>query len=98
MSNIIKAIAGLLQKVRKAIAIPITALYYRQVYRRAMAEADERNERIYAVKANGKVRFISRSQFKEMRGKGVFPKTFTSLDMRRISLFVMEPKRLRNDQ
>ena len=98
MSSIINAIARLLQKARKTIAIPITALYYRQVYRHAMAEADRLNERIYVVKLNNKVRFISRSQFKEMRGKGVFPKTFTALDMRRISLFVMEPKRLRNDK
>lgn len=98
MSSIIKTIARLLQKARKAIAIPITALYYRCVYRHAMAEADRLNERIYCVKANGKVKFISRSQFKEMRGKGVFPKTFTAIDMRRISLFVMDPKRLRNDK
>ncbi len=97
MSSIINTIARLLQKVRKAIAIPVTALYYRRVYRHAMAEADRLNERIYCVKANGKVKFISRSQFKEMRGKGVFPKTFTAVDMRRISLFVMEPKRLRHD-
>jgi hypothetical protein len=87
-----------LQKARKAIAIPITALYYRLVYQHAMKEADRLNERIYCVKANGKVKFISRTQFKEMRGKGVFPKTFTAIDMRRISLFVMEPKRLRNDK
>lgn len=98
MSSIIKTIARLLQKARKAIAIPITALYYRRVYRHAMAEADRLNERIFCVKHNGKMRLISRSQFKEMRGKGVFPKTFTAIDMRRISLFVMEPKRLRNDK
>jgi hypothetical protein len=97
MSSIIKTIARLLQKIRKAIAIPVTALYYRHVYRHAIAEADRLNERIYCVKANGKVKFISRSQFKELRGKGVFPKTFTAIDMRRISLFVMEPKRLRHD-
>jgi hypothetical protein len=97
MNKIFKTLARLLQKARKAIAIPITALYYRCVYRHAMAEADRLNERIYCVKANGKVKFISRSQFKEMRGKGVFPKTFTAVDMRRISLFVMEPKRLRHD-
>lgn len=98
MSSIINAIARLLQKARKTIAIPITALYYRRVYRHAMTEADRLNERIYCVKHNGKVRLISRSQFKELRGKGVFPKTFTAIDMRRISLFVMEPKRLRNDK
>ena len=98
MSSIINAIARLLQKARKTIAIPITALYYRRVYRHAMAEADRLNERIYCVKHNGKVRLISRSQFKELRGKGVFPKTFTAIDMRKISLFVMEPKRLRNDK
>ena len=98
MNSIIRTFARLLQKARKAIAIPITALYYRRVYRRAMAEADRLNERIYVVKANGNVRFISRSQFKDMRGKGIFPKTFTAVDMRNISLFVMEPKRLRNDK
>lgn len=97
MNKIFKTIARVLQKIRKAIAIPITALYYRRVYRHAMAEADRLNERIYCVKHNGKVRLISRSQFKTMRGKGVFPKTFTAVDMRKISLFVMEPKRLRND-
>lgn len=97
MNKIFKAVARLLQKARKAIAIPVTALYYRRVYRHAMAEADRLNERIYCVKHNGKVRLISRTQFKAMRGKGVFPKTFTALDMRRISLFVMEPKRLRHD-
>ena len=97
MNKIFKTIARLLQNIRKTIAIPITALYYRSVYRHAMKEADRLNERIYCVKATGKVKFISRSQFKTMRGKGVFPKTFTAIDMRRISLFVMEPKRLRHD-
>lgn len=98
MNKIFKTIARVLQKIRKVIAMPITALYYRRVYRHAMAEADRLNKRIYCVKHNGKVRLISRSQFKEMRGRGIFPKTFTAVDMRRISLFVMEPKRLRNDK
>lgn len=92
-----KIFATLLQRLRKAVAIPITAIRYRRLYRLTRETADRLNERIYCVKYNGKVQLISRSEFKSMRAKGIFPKSFTAVELREISLFVMEPKRLRND-
>lgn len=89
--------ATLLHKVCKAIAVPIVALRYRRLYRLTREAADRLDERIYCVKYNGKIQLISRSEFKAMRAKGIFPLSFTADKLREISLFYIEPRRLRHD-
>lgn len=90
-------LATLLHKVCKAIAGVFMVLRYRRLYRLTREAADRLDERIYCVKYNGKIQLISRSEFKSMRAKGIFPLSFTADKLRDISLFYMESKRLRKN-
>ena len=48
---------------------------------------EETGVQMFVVKWQGKMRVISKRDFKYMRQRGMFPKTFTADNLKRISLY-----------
>jgi hypothetical protein len=59
--------------------------------KRLKREADRLSERtgaqIFIVKIQGKMTFLSKPCFKEMRQRGMFPKDFTAENLKKISYY-----------
>ncbi len=63
----------------------------RRLYRQAQALANQLRCQVFCVKINGRIAFLSKERFKELRSKGVFPKSFTAIQLKDISLFTVKP-------
>lgn len=63
----------------------------RRHYRRAQNLANRLGCQVFCVKINGRVAFLTKSYFKELRSKGVFPKSFTAIQLKDIALFTVKP-------
>lgn len=63
----------------------------RRHYRRAQNLANRIGCQVFCVKINGRVAFLTKERFKELRSKGVFPKSFTAIQLKDIALFTVKP-------
>ena len=63
----------------------------RRNLRRAQNLANRLGCQVFCVKINGRVAFLTKDYFKELRSKGVFPKSFTAVQLKDISLFTVKP-------
>lgn len=59
----------------------------KRIKRKAEWIRKELNSQVFVVKMEGRVTFLTKKQFKEMRAKKVFPKQFTADSLKRISLY-----------
>lgn len=63
----------------------------RRLYRRAQELANRLGCQVFCVKVNGRVAFLTKNYFKKLRSKGVFPKSFTAVQLKDIALFTVKP-------
>ena|GEM_PF-1741202 len=68
------------KKIRKLIA-------FRYIKRKARRLHKKYNCQVFVVKYGKKIRIISKYQFKQMRQKKMFPKSFTASELKSISLY-----------
>ena len=66
----------------------VTSIVFRIIKRKAFKLHKKLNCIVYVVKIEGKVRIISKPEFKYLRQTGIFPLDFDADDLRKISLYV----------
>lgn len=69
----------------------ITVLNYRRAWRNAQSLANRLGCQVFCVKINGRPALLTKDYFKELRSKGVFPKNFTAVQLKDISVFTVKP-------
>lgn len=69
----------------------ITVLNYRRTWRNAQSLANRLGCQVFCVKINGRPALLTKDYFKELRSKGVFPKSFTAIQLKDIALFTVKP-------
>ena len=66
----------------------------RQLRKQAQALADSQRCQVFCVKINGRPRLLTKAAFKELRSKGYFPRQFTAVELKDLSLFSVKPSYL----
>lgn len=69
----------------------IAVLNYRRTRRNAQSLANRLGCQVFCVKINGRPALLTKDYFKELRSKGVFPKNFTAVQLKDISVFTVKP-------
>lgn len=69
----------------------VTVYRVRQLRNRAQSLANRLGCQVFCVKINGRPALLTKDYFKELRSKGVFPKNFTAVQLKDISVFTVKP-------
>jgi len=92
IGKLLKEIREDVRNAKKWLKSIVAFIAIVRIRRKARKLHRKNNCQIFVVKMGGKVRLISKEQFKYLRQRGKFPKNFTAEQLKKIALY-HTPKR-----
>jgi len=92
-----KYIQGLIAEWKQIISFfkkAYTVLVFRYIKWKANELSENYGCQIFVIKCRGRAKMITKEQFKSMRQRGIFPKNFTALELKKICLYYTSNKQI----